>query len=200
MFDETARGRFASLAAPVARWFAARRVSAAQMTAVGLVLALAAAVFVALAQPWVGLGLWLASRVADGLDGQLARASGGGSPLGGYLDITADMIAYSAMVLGFAAAHPRHGLLWAAVLAGYVLAITTTLALAAAAERVGRQVSATDRSLQFTRGLAEAGETTIVYALWVAWPAGIAWVGWTWVALLAATAVQRTAFAVRALR
>lgn len=199
MFDETARARFASLAAPAGRALAARKVTATQVTLAGLALAIAAALAIALGRPWLGLGLWLASRVADGLDGVLARESGGGSAFGGYLDITADMMAYSAMIVGFARAHPEHAPLWVAVLGGYVLAITTTLALAAAAERVRRQVSSTDRSLQFTRGLAEAGETTLVYVLWVVFPGYIAWVGWAWVALLAATAVQRTALAARVL-
>lgn len=200
MFDELARRRFAAMAGPVARTLATRGVTPNQVTAVGLLLALAAAAAIADGHGWAGLGLWLASRVADGLDGVLARVVTAGSPLGGYLDITADMLAYSAMVLGFAWAHPGHGLLWAAVLAGYVLAITTTLSLAAAAEKASRTVSDTDRSLQFTRGLAEAGETTIVYVLWILFPAHLAWTGWAWVALLAATAAQRTALAARVLR
>lgn len=200
MFDETARARFSSLAAPAARALARRGVTPNQVTALGLALALAAAGALAAGHPWVALALWLVSRVTDGLDGVIARVAGSGTPLGGYFDITADMMAYSAMVLGFAALHPQFGVLWSAVLAGYVLAITTTLALAAAAEQARRTVSATDRGLQFTRGIAEAGETTVTYVLWIVFPAQIWWTGWAWVALLAATAVQRTVWASRALR
>lgn len=43
------------------------------------------------------------------------------------------MAGYTAMVLGFAVAHPEYWPAWGSVLAGYVLVITTTLALSDAA-------------------------------------------------------------------
>ena len=82
--------------------------------------------------------------------------------------------------------------MWQAILVGYVLAITTTLALSSAAERAARTVAAGDRTFQFTRGLAEAGETTIVYVLWILMPSHVALVGWAWCGLLLATALQRS--------
>jgi phosphatidylglycerophosphate synthase len=192
MFDDNVRPHFDRVARPAARALARLGIGPAAVTWAGFTIALAGAALVASGRPFAGLGLWLASRVADGLDGVLARASGRQSPLGGYLDITLDMAAYSAMVLGFATAHPQHGLLWPAVLAGYVLAITTTLALAAAAERNDRTLAVGNRGVQFTRGLAEAGETSAVYVLWTVFPAAIGPVGWCWCALLAATAIQRS--------
>ena len=78
MFDETARRRFAAMAGPVARTLAARGVTPNQVTAVGLLLALAAAGAIAAGYGWAGLGLWLVSRVADGPDGVLARAAEAG--------------------------------------------------------------------------------------------------------------------------
>lgn len=46
------------------------------------------------------------------------------------------MAAYSAMVVAFAIVHPEHHLLWMVVL-GYILNITTTLALAADVDPYG---------------------------------------------------------------
>lgn len=86
------------------------------------------------------------------------------------------------------------------IIMGYVLAITTTLALAAAAERLKRGASTTDRTFQFTPSLAEAGETTIVYVLWYLFPAYVALVAWTWCGVLIASALQRSVVAWRWLR
>ena len=194
MFDETVRARFARVATPLGLRVAAWGVTPVHVTWAAFGLALAAAVAVSLDRPVLGLAVWLTSRAADGLDGVLARVSQQQTPFGGYLDITLDMASYSAMLLGFAVAHPEQAVMWQAILAGYVLAITTSLALAAAAERTRVTVSDTNRSIQFTSGLAEAGETSVVYACWALLPSTIAAVGWAWVALLVATAVQRTWF------
>lgn len=197
MLDETIRTRFATIAAPATRRLAARGIAPMWVTWLGFVIAMTAAGAVAVDQPRLGLALWLLSRVADGLDGMLARMSHQETSFGGYLDITLDMASYSAMVIGFSIAHPAHAVLWQAVLFGYVMAITTTLALASAAERARQTLSRTNRSIQFTGGIAEASETTIVYAAWTLMPHAIALVGWVWVALLMATAVQRTVFAAK---
>lgn len=192
MFDDAARRHVARLAAPLALALHQRGVTASHVSWIGFALAACAAVAIASGGTWPGLALWLISRAADGLDGAIARAGGGASAFGGYLDITLDMAAYAAMVLGFAALYPSHPLLWEAVLVGYVLAITTTQALAAAAERGRQALAPGDRTFQFTRGLAEAGETSVVYALWVVFPQHVGVVGWAWVGLLLATAVQRS--------
>lgn len=199
MFDELVRVRFERVSAPAARGLARLGVSPTGMTAAAFVVSLAAAAVVGAGWPRLGFALWVLSRVGDGLDGVLARVSNRKTPFGGYLDITLDMTAYSAMVLGFAVLHPAHGLLWAAVLAGYVIAITTTLALASAAERAGRPVSATNRTFQFTSGLAEAGETSFVYGAWVFLPGWVGPLGWLWVGILVMTGVQRSWLAWRTL-
>lgn len=55
------------------------------------------------------------NRIADGLDGNVARLNGA-TDAGGYLDITFDFIFYAAVVLGFALADPAANSLPAAVL------------------------------------------------------------------------------------
>ncbi len=192
MFDDAFRPYFARLAAPIGRALVSWGITPSRVSWAGFTLAVAGAGAIAAGHSVLGLTLWLLSRIADGLDGIVARQGGWQSAFGGYLDITLDMAAYSLMVLAFASRHPEQALLWETVLAGYVLAITSTLALSAAAERVERTVAPGDRTFQFTRGLAEAGETSLVYTLWVAFPSHIALVGWLWCGLLLATAVQRS--------
>lgn len=200
MFDEPFRARFAPLAHPIVRRLARAGVTPNRVTVVTFVLSLAAATLVGMGEAYAGLAIWLVSRIGDGIDGALARETGRITPFGGYLDITLDMAAYGVMVLGFARLHPTLAPAWLAVLAGYVVVITTTLALSDAAQSARRQVGETDRTFQFTTGIAEAGETTMMYVLWVAFPQHLEWLVWVWVAALLVTCVQRSVLAWRVLR
>lgn len=200
MFDERFRRRFQPLAAPVVARMARSGVTPNAVTAATFVVALAAAAVVASGYAVAGVLLWLGSRIGDGLDGALARVTGQQSAFGGYFDITADMAAYSVMVLAFAWIHPAHAMAWGFVLAGYVVVITTTLALSDAAHAAGRRASATDRTFQFTPGLTEAGETNVIYAVWALFPAQLDWTIWLWVVALWLTAAQRTSLAWRLLK
>jgi phosphatidylglycerophosphate synthase len=169
-------------------------ITANQISVAAAVLGLAAAVLVAVQLPWAGVALWLVSRVLDGYDGMVARLSGTSTLFGGYLDITLDMLAYSGMAIAFAIAMPADRVLWMMVLLGYVMAITTTLALSSLAEKADRQLGG-NRSIQFTRGLAEGGETTIVYVVIALAPSVSRYVLVVWIAMLAISAVQRTRMA-----
>jgi phosphatidylglycerophosphate synthase len=174
-------------------------ITANQISVAAAVLGLAAAVLVAVQLTWAGVALWLVSRVLDGYDGMVARLSGSSTLFGGYLDITLDMLAYSAMAIAFAIAMPADRVLWMLVLLGYVMAITTTLALSSLAEKADRQLGG-NRSIQFTRALAEGGETTIVYVVIALAPSVSRYVLVVWIAMLAITVVQRTTLARRLLR
>jgi phosphatidylglycerophosphate synthase len=200
MFDDVARARLVPVLLPAARWLGRRGLTPSQLTLAALAIALAAAALAGAGWRWPALVCWLASRVGDGLDGVLARETGRSSAWGGYLDITCDMAAYSAMVVAFGALRPDLHLLWSAILVGYVLAITTTLALAGAAERARRTISHTNRTFQFTTGLAEAGETTVVYVVCLAVPAAVEPVAWIWCIVLGLSVFQRSALAWRVLR
>lgn len=200
MFDEPFRRRFAPLLDRAATPLVRRGVSANHITILACVLALGAAALVARGSPRLGIALWLVSRIGDGLDGALARHRRQSGAFGGYLDITLDMTAYVAMVVGFAVTAPALWLGWLAVMAGYVLVITTTLALSDAARANSRPVSDTNRTFQFSPGLAEAGETNVMYILWALLPGQLGWLVWVWAAALAFTAAQRTALAARVLR
>jgi phosphatidylglycerophosphate synthase len=200
MIDEPFRARFARVVRPVVQMLARTGVRPNHITLLAFALGIAAAGLVAAGYAHSGLGVWLASRVGDGLDGALARETRQSTAFGGYLDITLDMAAYAAMVLGFAVLHPELSEAWAAVLVAYVVVITTTLALSNAAHVLGRQVSRTDRTFQFTPAFTEAGETNVMYVLWLLFPGQIGWLIWVWTVALTATVVQRTYLAWRVLR
>jgi phosphatidylglycerophosphate synthase len=200
VFDEVVRRRLAPALAPAARRLGGWGITPNHVTIATFVIAAAGAALTAAGLIGAGLVLWLTSRVGDGLDGVIARETAQSTARGGYLDITLDMAAYSLMVVAFAVIRPELGLVWPMILMGYVLAITTTLALAAAAERAHRTVSGTDRTFQFTPALAEAGETTVVYVLWYLFPAYVGPIAWIWCGVLILSAVQRSILAWRWLR
>lgn len=118
-------------------------VSPNRMTLLGLATGLASAATAATQLWWWALGLWLFSRVMDGLDGPLARRrratepsdvetapeseSSSSSEAGGFLDIMADFTVYGATVVGVAiGATGQYGVGWLPFLA-VLLATTSTV-------------------------------------------------------------------------
>ena len=176
-----------------------------QITVAGLVLGLGSAATAATQLWWVSLALWLLSRVADGLDGSLARLRrdrsprGGAGPgahsgAGGFLDITADFIVYGATVVGVAiGATAGQGAPWwpfLLVLLTYYVNGTAFLAFSSIAERTGRTIE-DGRSLSFLGGLAEGTETIAVHSLWLLLPV-FAWqIAVVWAAFVALSSAQR---------
>lgn len=198
MIDEHFRRGMQRTAAAPARWMHRLGVTPNMVTVAACVVGLGASVLVARGHALAGILVWSVSRLLDGYDGILARLSGRPSLFGGFLDITLDMLAYASMAMAFAVAQPEQSMLWMIVLVGYVMAITTTLALSSLLERADRTLGG-DRSLQFTPALAEGGETTIVYVLVALLPAWTTGILWGWIALLALTAVGRVRLAGRLL-
>lgn len=199
MIDDAFRAWLARRAAGPARALQRAGVTPNQVTIAATIMGVAAAGLVAAKMPLIGIFLWIGSRLLDGYDGLLARLGDRTTLFGGYLDITGDMLAYTAMAIGFAIAMPADAVRWMMVLLGYVLAITTTLALSSLAERADRQLGG-NRSIQFTRAWAEGGETTLVYVVIALVPSASRIVLGVWMVLLAVTAVQRTLLARRLLR
>ena len=128
-----------SILAPLARLLARRGVHANAVTVVGVIVTLAGAVVVAGGQPLAGGLVLLAGTLADALDGQLARASGGGTRFGAFLDSTLDRVADGALAgaaiwLGHSTAHATLvawslALFLASSLVPYVRAKAETLGL-----------------------------------------------------------------------
>ncbi|MFA7324398.1 MAG: CDP-alcohol phosphatidyltransferase family protein [Candidatus Nanopelagicales bacterium] len=163
------------------------------LTLAGLALGIAAAISAANARWWIALALWLASRVADGMDGALARRrSGGTSPpaSGGFLDITADFIVYGSFVIGVGIGSGQSLVPFLFVLLGYYVNGSAFLAFSSIAERSGRQID-DGRSLSFLSGIAEGTETIMVHSLWCLMPSDAGAIAWAWAAIVLASAVVR---------
>ncbi|MCC5950213.1 MAG: CDP-alcohol phosphatidyltransferase family protein [Nitriliruptoraceae bacterium] len=169
------------------------------LTVVGLVLGLAAATAAAFTWWWAALGLWLVSRLADGLDGPVARRGGRVSAFGGWADLMADFTVYGAFVVGCAIGQPDARVALLVLLATYYVNGSSLLAYSAAAD--ARGVARPDtRTFHFTRSLAEGTETIVVHSLLVLVPSAMAPIAWGFSALVLATIIQRVALARRTLR
>lgn len=199
MIDNWARKRLPRIAAPLLSACQRVGITPHALTWLGFAFALAAAAAVALGHAGVAIGLWWVGRLADGLDGPLARTTGRQSLFGAYLDIVLDMLSYSVMILGFAALHPDWTPAWAVILVLYVGCITSALALGqgeAQAKRAGRD----NRGLRLGAGLAEGGETGVAYSLFLLLPESLGLLVPLWIGILALTIVARTLLAKRILR
>ncbi len=168
------------------------------LTGAGWVAGVGACVAVGFGQWTLGLVLWLANRLLDGLDGPVARRRGA-TDLGGFLDIVADFSIYAGFVLAVAVAVPDARVAALALLTAYYVSGTAFLALSSLIERRGGELG-DERSLRFVGGLAEGTETVIVYVLFCVFPGHAALIAWVFTVAVAITAAQRVAVGVRILR
>jgi len=198
VLDAPLRRRLAPALDRAGAALARRGVRPLTLTLLGLLLAVAAAVAAALALFPVAAGLWLLSRVPDGLDGPVARANGTDSAFGGWADLTADMAAYGSFVVGCAIGQPEAATACLVLLLTYYVNGGSLLAYSAAAERAG--VDAPDqRTFHFTRGLAEGTETIVVHTAMVLFPAAMAPIAWGFALVVLVTIGQRLRLARRVL-
>lgn len=167
-------------------------IGANAITVTGFLIGMAAAVAIAAQAYLWGLALLLVSRLMDGLDGAVARATQP-TDRGGFLDITLDFLFYAAIPLAFAVAHPAQNALPAAVLlAAFIGTGSSFLAFAAIAEK--RQVASTafpDKSFYFLGGLTEATETIATFAAMCLWPAAFPLLAYGFAVLCGITIAMR---------
>jgi CDP-diacylglycerol--glycerol-3-phosphate 3-phosphatidyltransferase len=192
-----ARGARGGLA-PVARALHRMGVSANAVTVVGLLLTLGAAGFLAAGRPILALALLVVGALSDTLDGQIAKAAGGGTKLGAFLDSTFDRISDAALAgaaIVYGALHGDVVMLWFALVA--LISGSLVPYIRAKAESLGLTASV---------GLAprEARMVLIVLGL-VAWTVSadpqLFVMAFAAVALLSsATVIQRIAHVIGALR
>lgn len=184
------------------RWIAGFGVSANAITLVGLGFGLLAAGLLALGVSGALVLLpLLANRLADGLDGAVARVMGK-SDFGGYLDITCDFVFYSAIPLAFVLRDPdTNAVAGAFLLFSFYVNGATFLGYAILAAKRGMETRQRGvKSLYFTAGLMEGTETILVFALMALWPQGFAPLAWGFGALCLVTAAARMALAARNFR
>jgi phosphatidylglycerophosphate synthase len=187
------------------RWgrrIAAQGVSADAVTLVGLALGLGAAAILATGAPgWLALIPLLASRLADGLDGAVARVRGK-TDFGGFLDIGCDFLFYGAIPMAFVLRDPATN-----AVAGAFLLMTfyangaTFLGFAILAAKRGMETRARgEKSLYFTAGLLEGTETIAFFVLLSLVPGWFAPMAMVFGALCLVTALARVMLARRVFR
>lgn len=143
----------------------------------------------------------LANRLADGLDGELARL-GGATDAGGFLDISLDFIFYALFPLGFALHDPSENALAAAVLiTGFVGTGASFLAFATLADKQGVVSPNFEyKSMYYLNGLAEGTETIIFFVLMCLIPAQFPALAWVFAVICAVTAFNRIYFGYQTLK
>jgi phosphatidylglycerophosphate synthase len=175
--------------------------TAETLTWTGCALGLAAAGLIAAGWPGAALPLFLGGRLADGLDGSIARAT---TPTdrGGFLDIVCDFLVYAAVPLAFAIADPgANALAAAALLASFLASGVAFLAFAALAAKRGLTTEAQGpKSIYYLAGLAEGAETILVLAAMMLWPAWFPVLAWGFAGLCAVSAAARIVAALKALQ
>jgi phosphatidylglycerophosphate synthase len=171
------------------------------VTLAGLGLGLAAAVAIAAEFFLVGLGLVLLSRLADGLDGAVARISGI-SDFGGYLDIVSDFVFYAAIPLAFVWLDPAaNGLVGAFLLASFYVNGATFLGFAVLAEKRRMRTGVQGiKSLYYSAGLLEGSETIAFFVLICLVPTAFVPLAAIFAALCVYTAAARVLLAMRLFR
>lgn len=199
MIDNTFRELLPRFVDPLISLLYRTHLSPNQITVLGLVIALAAALLVTMENFLAALLVWWLSRLLDALDGIYARKYNKTSDFGAFLDIQFDMLAYSAMILAFASVFPEQTTQWMLILFCYVLCISGALGLGAFENKHGIE-DRSGRGLRLASGLAEGGETGIAYSLFLLFPAWLPITTWVWLFVLVLTIVARLLLARSELR
>jgi phosphatidylglycerophosphate synthase len=163
----------------------------------------------------VGMGAWgalafqsyipalvliAANRIADGLDGPLARRLGP-TDLGGYLDIVLDFLFYAGVPFFFGLGRPEFALPAAFLVFSFVGTGSSFLAFAAIAAK--RQLTTEQRgkkAIYYLGGLTEGAETIALFILICLFPEYFDWFAWIFGALCWLTTTIRVAIAVETFR
>ena len=194
--DSAARAARSGLA-PLARALHAAGIGPNAVTAAGVLLTVVGAWLLGAAMPLAALLVLLAGSLADTLDGAVARAAGGGTRLGAFLDSSADRVADAALFAAAAwlgAARADAFLFWAALAALVASFLVSYVRARAESLGIGATVGPAPREARLVILLAGIAAWAL-FALEAAFTAAVAAV-----AILATiTLLQRVAAVTRAL-
>ena len=192
MLDRVLNDRLQRPLQALARWLAGQGMRADHLTWAGFAVGLLAVPLIASGHPrWALLAMAL-NRLADGLDGTLARLTAP-TDRGAFLDITLDFLFYASIPLAFALANPAaNGLAAAVLLFAFMGTASSFLAFAVLAARRGLTSTAYPRKgFYYLGGLTEATETLAVFTLMCLVPAWFVPLALGFAALCALTTVTR---------
>ena len=172
-----------------------------QVTWAGFALGLMAVPLIALGHTqWALLAMAL-NRLADGLDGSMARLTQP-TDRGAFLDISLDFLFYASIPLAFALADPASNALAAAVLIySFIGTAGTFLAFAVLAAKRGLSSTAyPGKGFYYLGGLTESFETLLVFTLMCLLPGWFSTLAYGFAALCAVTTVTRIVAGIRVFR
>ena len=171
MYDHLIRQPKETILRPLARKVS---LSPNTLTAIGLLFGLVAALLCAFGLFRWALYFWIANRLLDGLDGEVARVRGTQSDLGGYLDILADLLIYAFIPIGltFSNGLTAAWLSLSLMLASFYLNVGSWMYLSSILEKrnAGAASSGEKTSVTMPRGLIEGIETVVFFSLFLLFP------------------------------
>lgn len=178
MFDarvlEASRGWLEELA----ERFDERGIQADQVTWAGFAIGLLALPLLALGAEFLAIFAILANRIADGVDGALARRQGP-TDRGAFLDIVLDFLFYASVPLGFALQNPDQNAVTAALLLfSFIGTASTFLTFAIfAQQRKLKSSEFPNKGFYYLGGLTEATETIALFLICCLFPGLFATLG-----------------------
>lgn len=200
MLDRAARRLVDPVLEQLANAAQQRSLTANQVTIAGFACGLAAVAAIALQSYGLGLLLLLANRLADGVDGALAKRNGP-TDLGGYLDIVLDFIIYAGAAFAFALAQPEHAVAAAFLIFSFMGTGSSFLAFAIfAAKRKLDGEHAANKSFYYLGGITEGTETILLFVIVLLFPEWFPAAAYIYGTLCWLTTVGRIGAAVQRLR
>jgi phosphatidylglycerophosphate synthase len=147
------------------------KISANHITISGFLLGLVSCYAVAHGLFAAALVFLLLNRLADGLDGAVARQTAA-TDLGAYLDIVSDFLLWALLPLAFLFYDMQNAFAAAILLSSFAMSMTVFLAFAIQAEKRGETSQAQGKKgMYYLAGLAEGTETIAFFAITMLYPA-----------------------------
>lgn len=197
MFDAKLRPLIDPPLNALGRAIARTGLSADAVTLFGAAVGVGAGYAISQRQFWAGLGLIALSRLFDGLDGAVARATRK-TDFGGFLDIVADFIFYVSVPIGFGLADPHYLVPALFLIASFAVTGISFMAFATMAAKRGLETTAHgEKNFFYNTGLAEGTETITAFALMCLFPGAFSAIAWVFFAACVVTVLQRTLAAKR---
>lgn len=183
MFDGNFRNGVDRVVGPIGRGLVRLRVSADFLTCIGLLMSVAACVFIGQGQLRLGLAFLILTAIPDLLDGAVASAAGTSSKRGAFFDSTADRVTDGLLLCGIGWHLAETNDAKMVLLPMAVLAVSSLISYERAkAELLGYQAKG---------GLMERAERMVVLGFGLCFEAILVPVLWVMLVLTSATAVQR---------
>ena len=166
-----------SILDPIVNIALALHITANMVTVLGLVIVVVAALLIGSGSLVAGALILMGGSLLDAVDGALARATGGGTPFGGFLDSTLDRAGEAIVYLAVAAYYLQGSAPTWPVLAAFVALAGSFMVSYSRARAEGIGVSAavgiaprTERLVLIIAGLGLAGlgiGPALIAALWI---------------------------------